>query len=171
MNIFRGYNPLRDIIFSVFFILLIRPAFYLSTKRAHEAQTVQQEAFCVHELDQTVLESFKAVKMQLNHTIALAKEKNMNESIDQLEDMKETLAVIESQYSKNSPGLLFLGPLASVYIVLKEMALEKKLQKITNDLNGFLKKVCDRKQSIEEKTSVAEHLKENKALISQWIHA
>jgi len=158
-------NPTRDIFLAIFLIALIRPALHLSAKR-QRASTPEDEPFMVHEPAADVVQAFEVARRQLEQTITLAVQKNREDVVDKLEDMMDTVTTIEHRYSKNSPALLFLGPFASVSIVLKEMEIEQELASIVDDLNQTLYCLADEKyQPKEEISTMKICLEENRRLL------
>jgi hypothetical protein len=87
----------------------------------------------IHELDRSFIDQIYTAQRQLHlleehpvygdtcaHTIA---------------GIKTQLATIEEKYKKNSPGLVFLGPIGSAAIITKEEQLQQKLLTVVNDLS------------------------------------
>ena len=159
-------NPTRDIFLALLLIALIRPALHLSAKR-QRADTPHDEAFVVHEPAADVIQAFEVAKRQLEQTITLAVQKNREDVVNKLEDMIRTLTTIKHRYTKNSPALLFLGPFASVSIVLKEMEIEQELASIVDDLNQTLYCLAEEKyQPKEEISNTKTCLEENRRLLN-----
>ncbi|MCK5632328.1 hypothetical protein KAH94_01115 [bacterium] len=167
MNL-KKHHPIRDFMLLVLLVLLIKPALYLSEKRIQAEKCSNQENFLVHELDQGIMSAFTRTKDQINKTIALAQKNKQSNLLQELNDLAKEIQTVETRYTKNSPALLFLGPFASISIVLKEQKLEKKLKTITNRLNQTLHKVCIKtplQKNMPENTIIA-NLRINQALLA-----
>lgn len=165
----KSHNPLRDLLLGALLLLFIRSALHLEADRQKNRQLEHDEPFMVHEPAQEVIDTFATAKQQLEQTVTLALQKNKPEIIAHLEDLKSTVTTIESRYSKNSPALLFLGPFASVSIVLKEREIEQQLAGILNELNEALHNLLEQKP--ETKYGVENMdtcLKKNQQLLAQF---
>jgi len=133
----KSHNPFRDLFLGALLLLLVRSALHLEADRQKSRQ-LQEEPFTVHEPAKEVVDAFVTAKEQLDRTVTLALQKNRPEIISHLENLRSTVTTIEARYSKNSPALLFLGPFASLSIVLKEQEIEQQLAGVLNELNETL---------------------------------
>ena len=167
MNRFKRYDPARDIFVAILLVMLIRPALYLSAKRQY-SETIQQEAFCTHELDKGILQTFETAQCQLEQTITLAHQKNKLTHIEPLEDLKGSLTTIKARYEHNSPGVLFLGPFSSISIVLKELEIERELKEIVAQLNTYLHDLSGKEKIKKTDLKIETCLKENQQLMKQF---
>lgn len=136
MKRLKNHNPLRDALMGLFLLVLVRSALHLEADR--QRNQLNEQPFMVHEPAQEVIDTFATAKLQLEQAITLALQKNKPEVIEKLEDMTNAVETMQSRYTNHSPALLFLGPFASVSIVLKEREIEQQLAQVLNDLNGVL---------------------------------
>jgi len=171
MSIFRDYHPIRDAFLALLLLLLIRPALHLSAKRIREEYKLQESSF-VHEIDRAFLQTFDVVKNQLAKAMVFAEKNQLFKPLDQLKEMKKTVEILEAKYINNSPGLFFLGPIASVSIVLKELELEKKLKHLVSKLNSTLQALCNvEKKESGHVVSLAATVRSNSSLLSKLTRA
>ena len=160
-------KPVRDLMLAVLLILLVKPALHLSAKRIQNERETG-DSFPIHELDQNIVLAFQMAKEQIDQAIVLATNKQKLEAVELLEDLSSTLTTIEKRYGQNSPALLFLGPFASVSIVLKEREIEKELNSIVDQVQNALYELIDqRKQLIPQLITLGDRLKKNKQLIAR----
>jgi len=168
MNMFKRYDPARDLFMLILLLLLIKPALYLGGK-SQQSDAAQKEQFCSHELDKEIVNSFETAKRQLEQTITLAEQKNRHQEAVELEDLLSSLTTIKTRYEKNSPGLLFLGPFSAISIVLKELEIEKELQEIAAQLNEYLRKNSSKKQVVVSNDRTLDvYLQENQLLVKEF---
>ena len=164
----KKHNPGRDLIMGAFLLLLVRSALHLEADR-QKANHLGEQPFMVHEPAQEVIDTFSAAKLQLEQTITLALQKNKPEIVSNLEDLISSVTTIEARYSKNSPALLFLGPFASVSIVLKEREIEQQLAVILNDLNNVLNNLLEQQTETEYGADEMQTcLNKNQILLAQF---
>ncbi len=111
---------LRDVLFVCSLLFLLKAAYNRTfTFLAEHKESV------IHELDRSFIDQIYTAQRQIHyleqhpehsgtfgHTIA---------------DIKARLVTIEEKYKKNSPGLIFLGPIGSAAIVAKEEKLHQQL--------------------------------------------
>lgn len=146
MNRFKAHNPIRDLIFALLLALMVRPALHLSAKRMREEGLDKGLGqLSSHEPDRRIVYAFDTAKDQLNRVIKLAKIKKNQPLATKLDGLLKELLRAEKRYTKNSPALLFLGPFASVSIVLKELELETKLSSIIDEIGKSLQELCPEK--------------------------
>jgi hypothetical protein len=85
---------------------------------------------------------------------------------NQLTQVTTLLNKIEEKYKKNSPGLLFLGPIGTASIVLKEQELEKRLLDALNQLGALLLAAVDSTKVYVPVNSIDAGIKANQLLIN-----
>ena len=151
MKAFKNHNPVRDALLAILLLVMLKPALRLSTKNLKKgSQTPHSHLLFMHEPDQKVLHTIKTTKEQLKQTINLAQKYNKNDSIERLDRLIHKLETVKERYEKNSPALFFLGPIGTISIVLKEIALESKISDIIDELDNELLKLTSRTQSTEK---------------------
>lgn len=146
----KNKNRLRDLLFFIFLILLIKYATDLEKEKPCAEQQEQppvEKAFAVHELDEQFLDSIKTTRHDLQSLEnATKKQGNYDNYKAQLDELTEELDHIETKYKKNSPALALLGPLGSASIVLKEQELAKKLAGIADTIKRLSNSVEEKKE-------------------------
>ena len=151
MKAFKNHNPVRDVLLALLLLVLLKPALRrLSTNLTKSSQTTHSHPFSIHEPDQKVLDTIKTTKKQLQQSVNLAQKYNKNDSIERLDRLIHKLETVKERYEKNSPALFFLGPIGTISIVLKEIALESKISDIIDELDNELLKLTSRTQSTEK---------------------
>jgi len=168
MKKFKVHNPVRDVLLAIALILLVKPALHLSARRLRDnEQSAQSTSFAVHELDPQMVQAFEQAKAQLNGAIALTRKQNDSGELKRLEQLSDDLAAIEKKYTRNSPGMMFLGPFASASIVLKELEVEEKLNEIVDQLGTSLQRSTQKTTSTNshESETLASRLQKNQRLL------
>jgi hypothetical protein len=162
--------PIRDFLLALLLLILIKPALYMSAKRMREEQKQSHVEFLFHEPDQEVIQAIKTAKEQIEQTIVLAQQKRQKpELIQQLNDFSATLTTIEHRYKTNSPALLFLGPFATVSIVLKELELENEFKTLVSKLNNTLHFIQGQPNEKHNEKTLTAQLQENHDLLNNIV--
>ncbi len=150
---------LRDLFLFALLLTLVCIAF----NRSYHFLLAYEKSL-IHELDGTFLDQMCLAQKQTHYSAKLLEDGDKQEALKRVNDIKQRLATIEQQYKKNSPGLIFLGPIATTSIVLKEKKLAAKLLATINELELILAKL-DGQQSIELAPSIDKGLAANKKRI------
>lgn len=95
----------------------------------------------VHELDHNFIDRLYSVQRQTRVTQLLFEHApdNSIQTINTLISLTKALSVIEEKYSSNSQGVMFLGPIGSTAIILKEQELENQLVTIAQEIGSLLR--------------------------------
>ncbi len=150
----------RDIALFFLLLLLMRTAF----KRAYHFLLAHEQSM-IHELDRSFLEYLYTTQKQIFQTKSLLEDLNNNALIQKIAFLQQRLATIEEKYKKNSPGIMFLGPIATTSIVLKEKQLENKLLSIIQELGQILHSL----NSIEKKYVTSESINQGLAANTSYL--
>jgi hypothetical protein len=78
----------------------------------------------------------------------------------------KTLADIEEKYSSNSQGVMFLGPIGSTAIILKEQELENRLIIIVQEIGTLLRSISKQHYPVEQTTNIDNLIAQNQKYIS-----
>lgn len=129
-----------NILFLTCLILLIGIAYYRSTTQippyfSHKTTENNQP---IHELDNTVLDSFEFALDQATtaHDVAIAKHKPAY--AQKFRTIIKRLKKLEKQYTSTSPGLALLGPFGTTSTVLKEQTIETELQDLIKEIGRLV---------------------------------
>jgi len=164
----KKHNPIRDLLMAVLLLLFIRSALHLEADR-QKSGLQEERPFVVHEPSQEVVDAFTRAKQQFERAITLAQQKNHPEIIIRLQELIDTITALETRYTKHSPALLFLGPFASVSIVLKEREIEQQLADVTTELNKILSSLLGKEAENKYGPDKIELcLKKNQQLLAQF---
>lgn len=157
---YSSFSRLRDILFLLALIFLIKTAFERTTSFINEHKNS-----IVHELDRNFIDDIYSAQRQLhflenNHT-------HDDEIAHTISDIKKRLNSIEEKYKTNSPGVMLLGPIGSAAIVTKEEKLKKKLLEIINDINKVLLTINNSISEFNYMESISIALENNKQLLQK----
>ncbi|QQR54113.1 hypothetical protein IPH25_04680 [bacterium] len=126
----------------------------------------------VHELDQSFADQLYSAQRH----IRIAQQLFQARTETRLPDWKQTidkisaqLADIEAKYGGNSPGVMFLGPIGTTSIILKEKELSQKLLEQILQTNTLLQALAEQPLPLAPATSVSEALHRNQVLISHLL--
>ena len=131
----------RSVIDALLFAFLISLLVY-AYKNTYRYAALHNTSL-IHELDRTFADQLYSAQRQARLIKSLV-EQFGNKHADIVEKIDKTLITlqdIEVKYSKNSPGLLFLGPIGTASIILKEQELEKKLLATINKLGSLVQPI------------------------------
>lgn len=97
----------------------------------------------VHELDHNFIDRLYSVQRQVRVTQLLFDHlpEHNTQAFDELSTLTKTLSDIEEKYSSNSQGVMFLGPIGSTAIILKEQELENRLVTIAQEIGSLLRSI------------------------------
>ena len=126
----------------------------------------------VHELDQSFTDQLYSAQRHVRITQQLFQARIQPPLADwkqKIDKITAQLADIELKYGGNSPGVMFLGPIGTTSIILKEKELSQKLLEYINQTHTLLLILADQKLPLAAPASVAEGLKRNQALISHLL--
>jgi hypothetical protein len=126
----------------------------------------------VHELDHNFIDRLYSVQRQVRVTQLLFEHlpDNSSEAINALLSLTKTLSDIEEKYSSNSQGVMFLGPIGSTAIILKEQELENRLVMIAQEVGSFLRALSKQPYPAELQSSNIDTLiAQNQKYISQLL--
>lgn len=117
----------------------------------------------IHELDTGFIDQIYTAQRQLH----LLEEHPVHADTfaDTIADIKEQLASIEEKYKKNSPGLVFLGPIGSAAIIAKEKQLQDKLLVAINGLNKVFASINNPTENFIPAQTINNSLDANKQLV------
>lgn len=95
----------------------------------------------VHELDHNFIDRLYSVQRQARVTQLLFEHApdDSVQAINTLTLITKALSGIEEKYSSNSQGVMFLGPIGSTAIILKEQELENQLVTIAQEIGSLLR--------------------------------
>ena len=161
---------LKDVIRDVVLFSLLAFLILHATDRLKSFLSLHKESL-VHELDKSFADQLYAVQKQTRTILfALEKEPLLDSARDRIEKIQKNLEIIESKYTKNSPGVLFLGPIGTTSIVLKEQQLQQKLLDQTNEFSQILHEITQTLSiphaSIKKNSSIQSGIELNQALIA-----
>jgi hypothetical protein len=117
-------NSVKDI----FLFACLAAMIIYAYKRAHLFLNLHTKSL-IHELDRTFADQLFSAQRQARVAKSVLEQAGpqFDQTVAKIEKTSQALKEIEEKYSNNSPGLLFLGPIGSASIVLKEQQLETKL--------------------------------------------
>jgi hypothetical protein len=154
----------RSLVDLILFIGLMA-LFIYAYRGTHSYVTLHNNSL-IHQLDRTFADKLYSAQRQVRIATSLL------DQIDQLpihhrqlDKITSSLTSIEDKYSKNSPGLLFLGPIGTTSIVLKEQELEEQLLVSLNQLSVILQQLVPNSPAHENATSVQDALEKNQEYI------
>lgn len=165
MNNSRPNTLFRDLFILALLLVLISQAY----KKAYSFLVMHKNSM-IHELDRNFADQLYSAQRQARIV------KNLLEQLD-ITDQRKTdflqtnsqLIKIEDKYTKNSPGLLFLGPIGTASIILKEQELEKHLLDALNALGLLLLGLVDTNQKHTPALSIEAGLQYNQDLINKLL--
>ena len=143
---------LRDVLLLIVFFLLVGIVIRKSSKfiKIHKKSII-------HELDNVLIqqsETLQEICQKLKRFFADRMQQKDNNTIDQL---YKKIAELEEVYKKNSNALIFLGPIGTVSIILKERQVKSDLLTIVRQLVAIANNyVIDQKKHTQEITSIYE---------------
>lgn len=122
----------------------------------------------VHELDHNFIDRLYSVQRQARLTQLLFEHLPVhnNEAADAFLSITKTLADIEEKYSSNSQGVMFLGPIGSTAIILKEQELENRLIIIVQEIGTLLRSISKQHYPVEQTTNIDNLIAHNQKYIS-----
>lgn len=114
----------------------------------------------VHELDHNFIDRLYSVQRQARVTQLLFEHlpHDTSQSINKLTSLTKALADIEEKYSSNSQGVMFLGPIGSTAIILKEQELENRLIAIAQEIGSLLRSLSKQPHPHDLQNSNIENL-------------
>jgi len=127
---------LRDLTFFLLLIALARVAFNRAIEQQTEKEVIAKYS-PTHQLDSNFLKNIKQTRKKVNRAVKTAHNRKKSKIIKKLKEITTDLDKIETKYKKNTPATFMLGPIGTTAIVLKEKELEKKLHKITNQIEAL----------------------------------
>ena len=149
--------------------LLLSTLVIIAFKRAYWL-LLKHKKTLVHELDRTFLHQLHATKKQMRNVTQLTQTKQCYEHMTQeLTTLATHLARIEKKYTKNSPGIMLLGPIGTTSIILKEAQLTKELLTNINNLGKILHNTTNRKTEFHSAATIDDGLKNNREYIRELI--
>lgn len=159
----KSNSLFRDFCIFALLVFLISRVY----KRAYEFLNLNKNSV-IHQLDKTFADQLYSTQRQA-HTIKhffdhLPQNPKQNQALLTIIDM---LNVIEEKYTKNSPGLLLLGPIGTTSIILKENDLNNQLLTHINGLGGLLAEFAN--STFVPANNVNDALQRNQELISKII--
>jgi len=126
---------LRDLIFLLLLIGLIKSAREVTSPSTKKITQPTTQEIVVHELDQTFLDYLIAAEQQIEIATDMVRHAAAhNGPTQKLDELHEQVQTIRNKYTHNSPALAFLGPIGTAAIVFKEQNLEQELLNIINEL-------------------------------------
>ena len=152
------FSRIRDIFFLCALVFLVRTAF----DRTVSFIEIHKDSM-IHELDRSVIDQIYTAQRQLHF---LEEHPLYADTYAQtIADIKSQLTTIEEKYKKNSPGLVFLGPIGSAAIVAKEEQLQQKLLTAVNDLSKVFASIDHHAENFNPAQTVDNALDANKQLL------
>lgn len=109
-------------------------------KRTHTFVNLQSKSL-VHQLEHSFTDQLYSVQKQarIAHNLYATREGVVDEQTKRkIEKISTGLKDIENRYAQNSPGIMFLGPIGTTSIILKEKELKDKLLEYSNTLGSLL---------------------------------
>lgn len=140
---------LRDLLFLIIFFMLIG----ILIRRCSRFLMIHKQSI-IHELDDVLFNQLETTKQQCLKASLSSKYSISEQEKNQITTFIEVINTLETQYKKNSHGLMLLGPIGTISIVLKERKIKADLLKIITNLYDILTEHAkqDKKQikSIED---------------------
>lgn len=125
----------------------------------------------IHELDRNFADQLYSTQRQARIVKNMLEQSDITDArLDQFNQTEHFLNKIEEKYTKNSPGLLFLGPIGTASIVLKEQELRKQLLEVINNLARLLAGLADSNKTFNETTSIDNGLATNQGYINKILN-
>lgn len=156
---YSAFSRLRDILFLLALIFLVN----IAVKRTTSFIEDHKESI-IHELDRSFIDELYTTQRQL-HTL-----KNYidnGQTNNTIADISSRLTAIEEKYKKNSPGVMFLGPIGSAAIISKEEKMRKKLLEVANDINNLLHNINKRTDLYYPIETIHVALENNRKLLQE----
>lgn len=152
------FSRIRDIFFLGALVFLVKVAF----DRTSSFIAIHKDSM-IHELDRSFIDQIYTAQRQLHfleeHPLYA------DTFASTIADIKAQLTVIEEKYKKNSPSLVFLGPIGSAAIVAKEEVLLQKLLMVINDLSRVFANIDNSLESFVPAQTVNNGLDTNKEFL------
>lgn len=164
-------NIVKDTILFIALVILISYAY----KRLNAFLTLHRNSI-IHELDHKFTQKLYTLQKQA-HIVSDMIEQGIVEDLHRkiIDKIQKTVSYIEDKFSKNSPSLLFLGPIGTTSIVMKEKNLETKLLSCAKEIGIVL---LDTAQNYgitdivyQESEYLETVLKQNQQIITKIHHA
>jgi len=139
-------TPYRHIVLrdSILFFLLIAVVQTIIQRNSTTYKRQLYNLYAVHEVDPAFLQQAQQGERQIKTLLSLLAPDEY-EHKKQLHTLEKDIVHIRNAYEKNSPALVFLGPIGSASIVLKEQRLEKKLLKTLTTTNKFVAQLAHKR--------------------------
>ncbi len=98
---------------------------------------IAKKPFITHEPDKKLSKQIQNTQMRLKKIRTQIEKANPidQELMAKLDTIQQNLDIIYKKHTNNSPALAFLGPLGTVYVILKENQLKTQICDIITDLN------------------------------------
>jgi hypothetical protein len=95
----------------------------------------------VHELDHNFIDRLFSLQRQVRITQLLFEQSSdtIPGAFGILSALSKTLSDVEEKYGSNSHGVMFLGPIGSTAIILKEQELEARLVTVAQEIGALLR--------------------------------
>jgi len=152
------FSHIRDLIFLCLLFYLLKTAY----DRNYTFLSAHKESI-IHELDRSFIDQLYTAQRHV-HFLQEYDDLHENNCTGVIADIKENLTIIEEKYHKNSPALVFLGPIGSAAIVAKEELLQQKLLAVVKNINQILY-TTNKIEQFSSIQSIDEGLQLNKQLI------
>lgn len=126
----------------------------------------------VHELDHNFIDRLYSVQRQTRVTQLLFEHApdDSVQTIDTLTSLSKALSGIEEKYSSNSQGVMFLGPIGSTAIILKEQELENQLVTIAQEIGSLLRSLLKQTHpDILQSSNIDTLIAQNQKYITQLL--
>lgn len=152
------FSKIRDILLLCTLLFLVRTAFDRTSSFIAE-----HKESMIHELDRSFIDQIYTARRQLHFL-----EKHPAYAVtfaDTIAEIKSQLAFIEDKYKKNSPGLVFLGPIGTAAIVTKNEQLQKKLLTVVNNLSKIFANINNTQEGFIPSQIINNGLDMNKQLL------
>lgn len=131
----------------------------------------------IHELDRSFVDQVYAMQRHIRILMELMEQGCIDDTcLEKVRQMQKNVEIIESKYTKNSPGLLLLGPIGTTSIVVKEQQLARRLLQYVNEMNQILNQMAQvyGVQGVIDRGPIASvelGLQHNSALLASIRHA
>lgn len=165
MDTKKTNSTFLDLLLFILLIILL----FKSYKGAYSFLLMHRKSL-IHELDRSFADQLYTTERQIRLTKGILD--HINSSVEytkNLEKLTDKLQLIEEKYTKNSPGLLFLGPLGTASIVLKEQNLSEDLLKIIESLGELLHSISQSEKPFLAPQTIDTGLQNNQSYITNLL--
>lgn len=151
---------LRDLLFLALFFVLVG----VLVRRLSRFINVHKQSI-IHELDDTLLNQLEKTRDHCLRAFGIFQNLLTDQERNYIASSIKKIEDLETQYKKNSHGLILLGPIGSVSIVLKERRVKAELLAIIIDLNRIFSQYSKQQPQKRPIESIEDGLAINQQLL------